>query len=116
MRIKTEELREATLTLLAHLEDSGCREFVFEEDFYWCVPEMDLYNPYAVPDPEKMTLGQLSDDCEEVRAIARGTKSPLPYYLVWLAAVLKRIGQQGLVPRRSDLGDGSDVAEPAIDQ
>jgi hypothetical protein len=113
MRITTEELREATLTLLAHLEDSGCSEFEFDEDFYWSVPEGALYNPYAVPAPESLTLGQLSDDCDEVRAIAQGKKSPLPYYLVWLAAVLKRVGQQRLIPRRADLADGSDLAEPA---
>ncbi len=113
MRITTEELREATLTLLAHLEDSGCSEFEFDEDFYWCVPEGALYNPYVVPAPESLTLGQLSDDCDEVRALAQGKKSPLPYYLVWLAAVLKRVGQQGLIPRRADLADGNDLVEPA---
>ncbi len=94
MRVTTKELREATLALLKHLDETGQSEFEIDEDYYWSVPQEDLYDPYKTP--SDLTLGQLSHDWDEVRSLAQGTRAPLAYLLVWLAAVMRRVGEKGL--------------------
>lgn len=91
MKISTKELRESIEQLLSHLEETGTTEFEIEEDYYWSVPPADRYSPYE--EPKELTLGQLSDDLEELRAIRDGEKEPVGYALVWLAAVLSRVGE-----------------------
>jgi len=92
MRVTTGNLRQATAQLLEHLEKTGQAEFSVEEDFYWSIPEGDRYDPYN--EPKKLTLGQLSDDWAEVQSIVDGSRAPVGYALVWLAAVLRRIGEK----------------------
>jgi hypothetical protein len=91
MRITTEELRQATLLLIAHLEDTGQEVFSIEEDFYWHIPKDKCYDPYKKP--EDFTMGQLSDDWAEIKAILAGGRKPVGYSLVWLSAVLRRVGE-----------------------
>ena len=90
MHVTTKELRDATLALLEHLDDTEQREFEINEDFYWFVPQQDLYDPYKTP--ADLSLGQLSHDLNEIRCLAHGTKEPLGYALVWLSAVMRRVG------------------------
>lgn len=92
MKVTTKELRETMDLLLSHLEDSGKTEFELEEDYYWSVPPADRYSPYE--EPKVFTLGQLSDDLEELRSIRAGEKEPLGYALVWLSSVLTRVGEK----------------------
>jgi hypothetical protein len=92
MRVTTKELREATLLLLKHLDDTGQTEFEIDEDCYWSVPQDGLYDPYNTPN--NLTLGQLSHDWEEVRSLVQGKREPLAYVMVWLAAVMRRVGEK----------------------
>ena len=61
-------------------------------DFYWDIPVEELYDPYTTPND--LDLGQLSEDWEKLRAIARGETLPVGYSLTWLAAVLRAVGEQ----------------------
>ncbi len=92
MRITTEELRVATLALLQHLDEIGQNEFEIDEDYYWVVPQDQVYVPYQTP--KDLTLGQLSHDVEEIQALAHGRREPLGYVMVWLAAVMRRVGEK----------------------
>jgi hypothetical protein len=94
MRVSTEELRRAALLLLQHLDQNGQSEFEIAEDFYWDVPESARYAPYS--EPNETTIGQLSDDWSEVKKILDGHREPLGYGLVWLSAVLRRIGETSI--------------------
>lgn len=92
MRITTKELHAATSALLQHLEEIGQKEFEIDEDYYWFVPESEVYAPYQTP--KDLTLGQLSHDVKEIVALAHGQREPLGYVLVWLAAVMRRVGEK----------------------
>jgi hypothetical protein len=94
MRVTTAELRVATLALLRHLDETGQAEFEIEEDYYWFVPQEEAYTPYQ--SPKDLTLGQLSHDWEEVQALAQGRKEPLGYVMVWLSAVIRRVGERAV--------------------
>jgi len=94
MRVSTTDLRRAVGLLLQHLEDTGRPEFEINEDYYWFVPEGSRFNPYEKP--KELTLGQLTDDWVEVKAIADGTKEPIGYALVWLSQLLLRIGEKAV--------------------
>jgi hypothetical protein len=94
MRVSTKELREATMLLLKHLDDTGQSEFEIEEDYYWSVPQDEAYVPYK--SPGNLTLGQLSHDWEEVRHLVEGRREPLGYVMVWLSALMRRVGEKAL--------------------
>lgn len=94
MRITTTELRAAAELLLAHLEKSGRGTLEVEQDFYWEIPPKERYDPYA--QPQELSLGQLSDDWVEVSAIVRGEGQPVGYALVWLASLLRAVGENNV--------------------
>ncbi len=91
MKITTDELRRATTALLDYLDETGQREFEINEDYYWVIAEEERYAPYA--QPKTLLMGQLSDDINEVKRMAAGTGVPVGRALVWLAAVLRRLGE-----------------------
>lgn len=91
MKITTDELRRATNTLFDYLDRTGQREFEIDDDFYWVIAEEERYAPYV--EPKTLLMGQLSDDVEEVKRIADGSGTPVGRALVWLAAVLRRVGE-----------------------
>lgn len=92
MRISTDELRRAVETLLQHLEKNGQKEFELNEDFYWDVPLDRRYLPYD--HPTQLTIGQLSDDWSEVAQMVDGRRETVAYGLVWLSAILRRVGEK----------------------
>jgi hypothetical protein len=94
MKVSTEELRRTALALLRHLEESGQKEFEIDEDFYWDVPADKRYAPYE--EPKQLTIGQLSDDWSEVTRMSSGDREFVAYGLVWLAAVLRRVGEKAV--------------------
>jgi hypothetical protein len=92
MKIQLSELRQATNVLFDHLERTGRTEIEVTEDFYWSIPEKRLYSVYSPPPESELTMGQLSDDWNELTKIASGKSPPLAYALVWLASLLRFIG------------------------
>lgn len=90
MKVKVSELRQAANTLFDHLEQSGHSEVDVEHDYYWSIPDKDLYLPYERP--SELTLGQLSSDLEEIKRINAHEKPPVGYALVWLATLLRFVG------------------------
>lgn len=59
-------------------------------DEYWAIPAATRYNPYAVP--TELTLGQLSDDLNAIKALALGEIPPVATDLVKISAVLALLG------------------------
>lgn len=91
MEISLDELRRVTDRLYEHLAERGISNVSLGRDYYWSIPSGSRYNPYA--QPTDLTLGQLTDDVAELRRILNGDTEPLAYALVWLAAVLRAIGE-----------------------
>ena len=92
MRISVAEIETTCEQLLRHLRAEGITEVEIEKDYYWSIPERALYDPTA--QPKELTIGQLTDDWRELQRIRDGEKQPIGYALVWLAALLRAVGQQ----------------------
>jgi hypothetical protein len=94
MKVSVQELQRAASILLKHLEETGQNVLEIPEDFYWDVPADRRYEQYN--EPKQLTVGQLSDDWAEVNRITKGEREPLGYALVWLASVLRRVGEKAV--------------------
>lgn len=91
MEIRLEELQSVCELVLADLRTQGIETVNVPVDYYWHVPKEEAYDPYK--QPSNLDLGQLSDDWAELRRVLRQERPPLAYHLVWLAAVLRGVGE-----------------------
>lgn len=94
MDVNVAELRAVADRLFAHLLESGRDVVSVPHDYYWSIPKETRYDPYS--QPSELTLGQLSDDLAELKRIENGEAEPLSYALVWLAAVIRAIGEEAV--------------------
>lgn len=94
MDVKIDELRSIANALFSHLENDGVKSVTLSVDYYWDVPEDSRYDPHEKP--REHILGQLSDDMTELTRMLNGERPMLSYDLVWLAAVLRRVGETAI--------------------
>lgn len=90
-KVTVHELKAMAIRLISHLEESNVKTIDIAEDFYWDVPAAGRYDNYE--EPKQHTIGQLSDDILELKRMLAGDTPPVGYGLVWLAAVLRRVGE-----------------------
>ncbi len=64
MKVNIDEIQKIAFLLFAKLKESNGVEIELKSDYYWCFVEEEIYNPYD--DPKNLTLGQLSDDLNEL--------------------------------------------------
>jgi hypothetical protein len=93
MTVDIEELRTVVATLLDVVERDGTT-IEIADDFYWDIPKNSRYEIYV--SPAELTVGQLTEDWNELRRIGRGEADALPYALVWASSILRRIGEEVL--------------------
>jgi hypothetical protein len=91
MNIDIKTLEEASKIIFAHLKEAQVNSVELDQDFYWDVSPEQRYNPYQNPD--NLSLGQLSSDWEHIQKIVLETEEPIGYSLVWLASLLKFLGE-----------------------
>lgn len=91
MNITTEDIMKAAKILCHHLEESGCKEVHLPQSVYWSIPKEYEYDAYV--EPTKHTLGDLDEDWTELNKIIEGTNDPVGYGLVWLAQIIRAVGQ-----------------------
>lgn len=93
LQIQVSEIENALARLLEALrEQQGEVVELPEADYYWAVAPDQLYDPYQTP--SRLTLGQLSDDLEEIGRIATQDAPPVSIDFVKLSAVLAAIGHK----------------------
>src|SRR6476659_5202373 len=97
MEVDFNELQQITETLLTHLRSSNLDSVELGVDFYWNMPKAAKYDPYY--EPTSLTVGQLSDDWAELQRILSGEREPLAHHLVWLAAILRAVGEKVVFSR-----------------
>ncbi len=90
-QVSVSELELIADKLFSHLKLSTGDSIEIPVDYYWDVPYPQRYDPYTQPD--QMTVGQISEDLRELRRLVEGTAEPIAYNLVWLAAVLRAVGE-----------------------
>jgi hypothetical protein len=92
MQINVAELHQITDKIFAHLHEIDVESIELTEDFYWHIPEEQLYNLDS--DPAQLGLGQLYDDWADLRRLLEEGNDPIAYDLVDLAAILRYIGER----------------------
>jgi len=91
VEVNIDKLRAVANALLSHVESHRGNAVTLSEDYYWDVPAAVRYDPYEKP--KEHTLGQLSDDMAELTRMINGERPIIGYGLVWLAAILRRLGE-----------------------
>ena len=91
MQVKVTDLRALCDSLLSRLAEQGIEQVEIKADYYWDIPEVERYDVYRAP--VEHVVGQLTDDWAELRKVLDGTGEPISYKLVWLAAVLRAVGE-----------------------
>ncbi|MGI8311985.1 hypothetical protein [Saccharopolyspora hattusasensis] len=92
--VSVEVLRQVLNQALDSLQARAGETVELDKDFFWAIPPDVAYDVYTQPDPEQLTVGQLSESWNNLAALhARGEQVP-PYALVWIADLLKALGQQ----------------------
>lgn len=94
MKINVDELEQAFKTLVDELRKKKGNIIDIEQpiDFYWSITGDALYNPYE--NPKELTLGQLSDDLEEINRIATKESEPVSYDLVKMSSLIAMLGHK----------------------
>ncbi len=92
MKVNILELHSFLSQILLLLEKNKGVDIELNNDFYWDIPSEYVYNPYI--DPPNLTLGQLSDDWNEVKRLRDEKQNPIPYDLRRLSNILKAISDE----------------------
>lgn len=92
VQVTVSELRKVCEKIFDHLEAMGYSRVEISHEYYWDIPQESRYDPYQ--EPQQFTLGQLTDDLSELQRIARNDSEPLAYAFVWLATVIRAIGEE----------------------
>lgn len=93
MRIYLSEIKKVSEVLLNYLNESGRDYLDLNNDYYWFIDKKEVYDPYNEPVSSNCTLGQLTDDWKNLKKIGDKEDEPIGYALVWLASILRAIGE-----------------------
>ena len=77
--------------LFTYLDRRGVESVDIPVDYYWNVPKEQVYNPYQRP--SELDLGQLTNDWRELQDLLESESDPIVYSFVWLAAILRAVGE-----------------------
>ncbi|MFF5721514.1 hypothetical protein [Streptomyces buecherae] len=91
LRIPLDQLRTAFELALRHIEASAGRAVALEGDYFWSVPGDELYD--VLNEPKTITIGQLSESWQHLEGLLADPDRAVGHHLVWLADVLRAIGQ-----------------------
>jgi hypothetical protein len=91
IQVPLEDLAKAFQLIAKHIQTTKGRSIEISQDYYWEIAESELYDP--TKDPSDLSLGQLSHDWERLQQLLAGEAPPIGYAMVWLAAVLRAVGQ-----------------------
>lgn len=92
MQIPVADLRRAAEVLLDRLQEVEGDVVEVTDRMFWSVPADVRYDVYKRP--TDLTVGQLGESCEHLRSMVGAGEGPLSYGLVWLADIVRAIGEQ----------------------
>ncbi|MFG2439716.1 hypothetical protein [Streptomyces sp. NPDC048508] len=91
LQIPLDQLRYAFELALRQVEASAGNAVTLECDYFWSVPGAELYD--VLSEPSALTIGQLSESWQHLEALLAGEDRAVVYHMVWLADVIRAIGQ-----------------------
>ncbi len=92
LQIPLDQLRHAFDAALRHVEASAGHTVALGEEYFWSVPGDELYD--VLNEPKSLTIGQLSESWQHLEDLLAHEDRALGYHLVWLADVIRAIGQE----------------------
>ncbi|MEZ5042743.1 MAG: hypothetical protein R2828_22810 [Saprospiraceae bacterium] len=93
LQVDINEIERALINLLQELRNQkGDMIEIGSVDYYWSIDTDELYDPYH--DPAHLTLGQLTDDLQEIKKIANCESEPVSLDLVKMSSILAAIGHK----------------------
>lgn len=107
MKVQLEELRSAFDQLMKYVEETRGASIDLQKDLYWYIPTPEVYNFKS--GPTDLVLGSLEDNWEAISKIGRHEKEPLEYALVWMASLLRLLGEYGLTDLPPDEAPRDDM-------
>lgn len=92
LHVPLDELRRSFDVLIRHVEGATAGGAVaLDKDYFWAIPSDEQYDVTKVPGD--LTIGQLSESWQHLQDLLADEDRALGYHLVWLADVLRAIGQ-----------------------
>lgn len=64
MKIEINKLKRVTEELFKYMEENDIKEVDFDKDYYWSISNDQLFD--TSKDPSDFTVGQLTDDYQEI--------------------------------------------------
>lgn len=92
LHIPVDELRRAATTLLDHLEAVRGEVVEVPDGAFWAIPADARRDVYT--EPQDFTIGQVGESWGNVLSAVNATDASVSYGLVWLADVLREIGER----------------------
>ncbi len=91
MEIDTKIILKVVGDLLNRLEKTqGSSKVSIDKEYYWNVPLDKVNDPYT--EPEKLSLGSVSDDLERLQHVNDNTEDAVSHDLVIVSRVLRTLG------------------------
>lgn len=92
--VSVEVLRQVINRTLDNLQAHAGDRVELDHDFFWSVPPELTYAVYTQPQPEQLTIGQLSESWNNLARVNEADGGVPAYALVWLSEVLKALAHQ----------------------
>jgi hypothetical protein len=91
IRISVAQLRAVAGALFDHLESAVGEEVEIRDAAFWAIPATARHNVYE--QPSELSIGQLGESWANVESAVESGET-LSYGLVWLADILREIGER----------------------
>lgn len=91
MVIDMKFLELVTQKLRDYFHESNIKELNINKEFYWSIYENEKYDNYK--EPSNFTVGQISENIENLREIVEGKREPTIFALKWLGEILIATGE-----------------------
>lgn len=94
VRVPVDQLRRVFELLVAHTIKNAGTELTVSMDYFWSMPAPERYDVYT--EPSEFTIGQVSESWENLKVMLEDESKVLGYGLVWLADVLRAVGDEAV--------------------
>jgi hypothetical protein len=78
--------------LLDHVAAIEGETVCVDDRMFWAIPADTRYDVYE--QPSELTIGQLGESLDSLSSMMRSDEDVVAYGLVWLADILRAVGEQ----------------------
>ncbi|MDY7528883.1 MULTISPECIES: hypothetical protein [unclassified Cryobacterium] len=90
--VKLDELERVFTRVLEVLRQSGFAEVELSNDYFWSIPDDQIY--HVESPPHDLTIGQVSESLQWLTNTMLEDGDAIPYSLLWISDVLKALALQ----------------------